>query len=104
MSTTTKANGQGQCALRSVTPPLYIIQALTKRGKGWKDVSDAGSHRIIKECAAEGFIGRKFPQRIAVRVIELRGGEYSRETFRKVNPRFIGEYHNGYGLWDFRAS
>ena len=98
----TTVNGQGQSALREHT--LYVIQALTKRGKAWKNVSEVSSHRILKECAAESQIGRKFPQRMAVRVVELRGGKYSRETFRKVSPRFIGEYHNGYGLWDFRAS
>ena len=83
----------------------FKIQAMTKRGKKWKDVSEVGSNRIMKECAAESKLGRKFPQRMAVRVIEIDdGGEYLREVLRIVRPCYAGQYHNGCGLWDFRAS
>jgi hypothetical protein len=89
----------------SPTHTVYKIQAITKRGKKWNDVSEVGPNRIMKECAAESKIGRKFPQRMAVRVVEIDGdGEYLREVLRIVRPCYVGQYHNGYGLWNFRAS
>ena len=83
----------------------YKIQAMTKRGHKWTDVSDIGPNRIMKECAAESKLARKFPQRMAVRVIEVNEvGEYLREVLRIVRPCYVGQYHNGYGLWNFRAN
>ena len=63
----------------------YTIQVLTQRGHGWQAKTD-GDCKIMNAAivAADSFLGRKFPQRIAVRVVDSAG----RVVFQRIKQGY----------------